>query len=493
MRKKNVYETKPATPKTTNVRSGKNWETLSQSGKLHSPPKWESPCKPNATPTPIADLESIQLGDTIFYLLYSRIVPAFTDNEKRDLYKDIAEKGVLVSIIIDEHYVVLDGEHRLRGASMAGLKQIPIQVRPGLTEEEKWKLAQDLNLHRRHLTPAQIQQIIQENREKLPQMALQLRQEGKSLRQIGEDLGVSHQQAKKLIQEEAVNDVTVELPEIIVGKDGRQHLAKKPFIQVNTIKEAQRAITACNIAGIEKLPNKAIALKRVERIARESERNRLRQQEMHDYREGSVELMLGDFNLRGQEIPDNSVDLIPTDLPYEQNALPLWGDLGILAKRVLKPGGILITYSGCLYLPQVMESLSRHLTYLWIGAIYHSGAKKKIYPVGLTQGWKPLLIYYKPPLNIYWPTILDIFSGGEEKSDHEWQQSAGEALHFIKAFCPKNGTLLDPCIGSGTSIIAGLQSGLGLKCTGIEIDKAAFAKAERRIKEYIAGNKDNAA
>jgi DNA modification methylase len=40
-------------------------------------------------------------------------------------------------------------------------------------------------------------------------------------------------------------------------------------------------------------------------------------------------------------------------------------------------------------------------------------------------------------------------------------------------------------MGSGTSVIAGLQSGLGLRCIGIEIDKAAFATAEQRIKEYL--------
>jgi len=295
-------------------------------------------------------------------------------------------------------------------------------------------------------------------------------------------LGVSHQQAKRLIQQEAtVKGVTAELPTQIIGKDGKKHPAKKPFIQVNTTKELHRAIDACQIAGADNLPGKSLELKRVERIARESERNQLRQQEMHDFREGTIELLLGDFTVRGQELADNSIHMIMTDLPYEQKALPLWEDLGKLAKRVLQPGGILITYSGCLYLPQVMASLGRHLTYLWTGAVFHSGAKKKIYPVGLTQGWKPLLIYCKPPLTIYWPTILDIFSGWEEKSDHEWQQSVSEALHFVKAFCPKNGTLLDPCLGSGTSIIAGLQSGLGLKCIGIENDKAAYSKAKQRI------------
>ena len=157
----------------------KDWDSKSQSKKHRTPPRWESPIEPIEAPVQIAELESIQLGDTTFYVLYSRIVPSLLESELDDLCTDIAEKGVLVPIIVDEHYVIIDGEHRLRAAVNAGLKQIPVQVRPGLSEQEKWRLAKDLNLHRRHLTQEQIQQIVKENREKLPQVALKLRQEGK--------------------------------------------------------------------------------------------------------------------------------------------------------------------------------------------------------------------------------------------------------------------------------------------------------------------------
>jgi len=488
MESKNECKQNQAKTQKTNLTKTKDWAPHPPTTPHRTSPRWESSVKPKDPPVDLSKLERIEFNGTTFYLLYSRAaVSPLSESEFETLSADIADRGtVLVPIVVDEHFIIIDGEHRLRGAIKAGLKAVPIQVRPGLTEDEKWQMAEDLNLHRRHLTQAQIQEIIAENREKLPQLALKLRQEGNSLRKISETLGVSHQQVQNLIEQEtSVNNLTPELPEQIKGKDGKQHPAKKPFISVNTAKELQRAVSACQTAGVENLPGKHLELKRVERIARESENNRLRQQEMQDYRNGSVELLLGDFEARGHDIEDNSVHLIMTDLPYEQKALPLWEQLSQLASLKLQPGGVLISYSGCLYLPEVIDGLGKHLTYLWMAAIYHSGAKKKIYPVGLTQGWKPLLIYYKPPLNVYWPTILDIYSGGEEKSDHEWQQSASEALHYIRAFCPPNGTLLDPCMGSGTSVIAGLQSGLGLRCIGIEIDKAAFATAEQRIKEYL--------
>ena len=432
------------------------------------------------------DQEIIKIGEVEFFRRYSNVVPAITISEYGILKQDIQKRGVLVPIIVDENYVVIDGIHRLQIAQELRFKQIPFQIRPGLSEEEKWELAQDLNLHRRHLTQEQITQIVQENRGKLPQMAITLRQQGNSLRQIGEKLGISHQQVQNLIQQEvAVNNLTPQLPETVKGKDGKKHPAKKTVITVNTTKELQKAVKACQIVGSEKLPAKPLELKRVERMAREAERDLLRQQEVNDFKTGQIELLQGDFNIKGQKIPDNSVDVIFTDPPYDQASLPLWGQLAKLANRVLKPSGLLVSYSGSLYIPKIHQMLGEYLTYLWIAAIYHSGAKKKIYPVGMNQAWKPILIYYKHPKNIYWPTITDMVSGGESKANHPWEQSVVEASHYIKAFCPRDGVLLDPMMGSGTSLVAGLQSGLGLRCIGIELDKATYADAEQRVKDTI--------
>ena len=76
-------------------------------------------------------------------------------------------------------------------------------------------------------------------------------------------------------------------------------------------------------------------------------------------------------------------------------------------------------------------------------------------------------------------------TGGQSKDNHDWEQAVDEAAHYIKALCPKNGTLLDPMMGSGTSLVAGLISNLGLKCIGIEIDKATYAIAQERIKKTL--------
>ena len=137
--------------------------------------------------------------------------------------------------------------------------------------------------------------------------------------------------------------------------------------------------------------------------------------------------------------------------------------------------------------------LGQHLTYHWTAAIYHSGGKKLVRTAQVHQAWKPVLIYYKPPLRKYWHPFIDMVSGGQSKENHEYEQSVAEALHYIKDLCPKKSVLVDPMMGSGTTILAGLHSNLGLKCIGIEIDKAAFAVSQERVKKAMDKNRGSAA
>jgi hypothetical protein len=429
-------------------------------------------------------VETITIGPITFHIRYSQCMTRLTDQEYDVLREDIAQRGILLPIIVDETYTVIDGYHRLLIAKELGLTQIPFQVRPSLSEEDKWRLAEDLNLHRRHLTLEEAKAIIDHNRQQLPAMAVELRQQSKSFRQIAEQLGISHQHARTMVQEGATGtDLTIEFPPIVIGKDGKRRPAKNPVIHVNSVKEVGRAIDACLLAGPEYIPQKPIELKRMEKIAREAVNSKRREQEVKDFRAGQVDLWLGDFATRGLDILDNSVDLVFSDPPYDKASLPLWDHLGILAKRVLKPGGLLLCYSGNLFIPQILNMLGEHLMYLWQAAIYHSGPTKLVPAVNIHQAWKPILMFYKPPLHKWWRPPLDMVSGGESKENHAWEQSVAEAAHYISAFCPKGGTLLDPMTGSGTSVVAGLQSGLGLKCIGIEIDKAAYITAQQRIQQ----------
>jgi hypothetical protein len=398
--------------------------------------------------------------------------------------------GIQHHILVDEHGRVIDGARRLRVAQKLKMKNVPVRVIAGLTETEKYDLAESLNILRRHLTRDQIKKIVSENERTLTPLVIKMRKEGKSLRQIGEMLGLSHETVRYRLEKAGI-DATEECPEVVVGKDGKKYRSTKikpqrqATITVATVAEAGRAIAACQSTG-DQFPKKDISLKRAERIVRQKENEKSRGKDYADLEAGSVKLMLGDFRERFSEIDDDSIDLVFTDPLYERESLPIWLDLSRICAAKLKPGGLLVTYSGNQFLPEVIQMLGKHLTYLWTAAVRHSGAKKMFRPVKVHQAWKPILIYYKEPLDRHWHPFLDMVSGGEEKADHPFQQSTAEALHYIKALVRPSATLCDPMLGSGTTLVAGLHANLGLSLIGCEIDKAAYAVAEQRIKRVQA-------
>jgi ParB-like chromosome segregation protein Spo0J len=68
-----------------------------------------------------------------------------------------------VSVEVDEDGRVLDGKHRLRACIELGKSTCPTVLRRGLNEEDKRKLALNLNLLRRHLTQEQRRQLVEQD------------------------------------------------------------------------------------------------------------------------------------------------------------------------------------------------------------------------------------------------------------------------------------------------------------------------------------------
>jgi site-specific DNA-methyltransferase (adenine-specific) len=193
-------------------------------------------------------------------------------------------------------------------------------------------------------------------------------------------------------------------------------------------------------------------------------------------------LIVGDFRRLGDQIPSASVDLIFTDPPYDKLAAALYEDLAVFAARVLKPGGILMAYSGHMHLPQIYASMGQHLEYMWTCASGHASTGMLFRKWLINVAWKPVLMYGKPPVKVHWATsFADFVTGGKEKADHAWQQSLGEAMHYISAVCPAGGVVLDPFLGSGTTALAAKR--LGMQYIGIEVDPATAARARMRVEE----------
>jgi ParB-like chromosome segregation protein Spo0J len=83
-----------------------------------------------------------------------QLLPSLSDEDYQRLRTDIAERGIMVPVEVDEDGNVLDGHHRMRIAAELGIK-CPTIVRKDMAEYDKRIHAVMLNLARRQLTDAQ--------------------------------------------------------------------------------------------------------------------------------------------------------------------------------------------------------------------------------------------------------------------------------------------------------------------------------------------------
>jgi DNA modification methylase len=169
-----------------------------------------------------------------------------------------------------------------------------------------------------------------------------------------------------------------------------------------------------------------------------------------------------------KEIPDESVDLIFTDPPYDKKSLLLYKELALLANRVLKPGGSIVCYCGTYAIPQILDYMKEaNLTYYWISAVILQGPFDKAWREHITIKWKPLLYHIK----------------GTKKFDTTQYMSDVIISTKPDKLVP-NQTVLDPMMGSGTTGISALD--LKRRFIGIELEEETFKLAAARINQFQA-------
>lgn len=178
----------------------------------------------------------------------------------------------------------------------------------------------------------------------------------------------------------------------------------------------------------------------------------------------------------------DSVDLILTDPPYPKKYLYLWDQLGEVAARVLKPGGILATYSGLYHLPYVLDALGKRLSYCWMLSLQHAGKTHLVFASNVISNYKPILVFKKGGRQKFEKAIADtITNDHRDKTFHKWGQGEGGVRHLMEMFSNPGDLVLDPFAGGGTTLA--VASALGRRCICIEIADSHFDIANSRIRD----------
>lgn len=190
---------------------------------------------------------------------------------------------------------------------------------------------------------------------------------------------------------------------------------------------------------------------------------------------------------RGIDWP--TVGMIWTDPPYGPESLYLYELLSIKASQALTLGGHLFAQAGTRYLPEVLRSLTsvEGLDYWWTVSIRHhpAGGLSHFHARQVTQFWKPTIWLRRSPTTPNTKYLRDEIGGTAWRPNgtHPWAQHASGPLFFIDGLTQPGDLILDPFMGSGTTLRAAKD--LGRRAIGIEIEERYCELAVQRLAQGV--------
>ena len=389
-----------------------------------------------------------------------QVMPPLGEDEYRALKADVAERGVLVPVEVDEHGTIIDGHHRVQAweelrAEGMRLSDYPRVVRAGLSEGEKRQLARALNIARRHLSRSDRRALIADAIRDDP---------GVSDRRLAVALGVSHPTVAA-VRASLVAEGDVENLSTRTDTLGRAQPTTRtkppPSLFVTNRRDAERAGKALAALPPDVHPTSLLNAEHRARDARYRER---RSAALDAARLEGVgyELRVGDLREVWDDIPDGSIDSAVVDPPYAEGFIPLFEDVGRLLARVLKPGRLAAIYCGHLHLDEELRLLlAGGLSYCWHGVNVLPGRHTRVRVRMVNGRHRSVLLLsageYRPRKWIHDVYVAEGRGGPETRPLHPWQQGLGGVTHWVRMVSEPGETVFDPCCGSGTTGVAALR------------------------------------
>lgn len=384
--------------------------------------------------------------------------------------QNIKDKGLQDKLTVNQDYVLLNGHHRYRALKELGIPitENDIEIKHFDDPLEEKEYVHIINLLRRHLTPFQYSEEISKLEEIEIEKATQRQKAGKKISLSSNELEVGQARDIAIKKYGGIISPTTYTRAKKVMKCGTEEVKQRLREDKGEINTEYRA-----------LQSKEKRQKLIEEAAN-SPTIKLPE---------GTKLIHGDFREVCKNIPDNSIDLIFTDPPYDKESLPIYKDLAKVAERILKEGGSLVTYIGEYALDEIIVDIKNAGLKFWYQIIVELGGQHQLlFGHGVYVLAKPLLWFVKgsrraEPRKTF-PNLVKSQPPDKGLHDKDWDQSPVEAEHVIDGCTVENQIVLDPMMGSGTTGIATLN--LKRKFIGIEIDKDRFEIAKANISKFQA-------
>lgn len=390
----------------------------------------------------------------------AELFPLLEGDEFRALVADVKANGLLVPVTLysdpELGEVLLDGRNRWRACEAAGVK-ITARMYEG---EDPIGFSISQNAKRRHLTTGQRAFVGAAAKplyaaEKAKQKGGRPRKD--ETQEPGADL---HQVSKRAPR-------ATDLAAAAAGTSGR------------SVAQAERVEReAPDLAA--KVKTGEMALDRAERVIRDREAQQRKVDQAKAEADAqpvstTVDVRHGDFREALADLED--VDAIITDPPYPAEFLPLLADLAAWADKVLADDGVLAVLIGQTHLPEVYRLLDGHRPYRWTCCYLTEGNGYVSHPRRVQSNWKPLLVYGGGP------RIGDVLrsegSDADAKGHHKWGQDYSAFHTLIERLTTRGQTVVDPFMGSGTTLLA--AHALGRHAIGADIDADSVETARGRL------------
>jgi DNA modification methylase len=406
------------------------------------------------------------------------------------LSESISTVGLMQPIVINENNELIDGQRRIKAYIRLGIKEIPF-YRVSLTEIILGEFhansnRKDLAMSERVAVSNKIEEFLCKHSRSVGRPRSNQKTTGSSTKDIEPSLDLASSEVTK---NNVVNLTTF---------SGRlkDNVSRYLGVTRNTLEKEKRIVEAAELNPQsfellrQKVDKKIISVdKGYKLIQKQIKRDQILASATNSTDIPKIETLLqGDFREEAKKIQDGSIDLVFTDPPYHANDILLYNDLALMAFRVLKDGGSLVTNVNHCLIPEVTKYMEdAGLTRQWTLAIKLSGPFAHFHPKKVSIKWKPLLWFVKGDNTNSLDYVSDfIESKTAEKITFEWEQSPIEAEHVISRLTFEGQVVCDPMMGEGTSGVAAIR--LGRKFIGIEIDSDKFEVAKVKVTNAVQDN-----